>query len=72
MNGKDMGGNDVFIGVMVSSVNSTVISSCIANDLPLEVWVTNTVSQIQTLDPYITGVTSDQVVAGAVLYNYAK
>lgn len=64
--------NDVFIGVMVSSVNSTVISSCIANDLPLEVWVTSTVSQIQTLDPYITGVTSDQVVAGAVLYNYAK
>lgn len=64
--------NDVFVDIMTSSATSEVVASCISNDLPLEVWVSNTASQIQGLDPYVTGITSDNLDAGAVLYNYAK
>lgn len=61
--------NEVFLDSFYGDVNSTGIELCIAADLPIEVWTVNSESVINSLDPYITGVTSDNLIAGNVLYN---
>lgn len=41
---------------------------CAAARIPLEVWTVNDVGTVKALDPYVSGVTSDNLVAGRVLY----
>ena len=41
---------------------------CIDNDMPLELWVEDNPENILNLNPYITGVTSNQQIAGKVRY----
>ena len=57
--------NEVFID---SGTNDN-ISLCIEADIPVERWTVNSNSAVLALDPYISGVTSDNVHAGRVLYN---
>lgn len=57
--------NEVFID---SGTNDN-ISLCIEADIPVERWTVNSNSAVLALDPYISGVTSDSVHAGRVLYN---
>ena len=65
--------NEVFVDADVSSVTEALVSECIQNDLPLEVWTVNSETAIiNTLNPYVSGVTSDSLHAGKVLYNNAQ
>lgn len=57
--------NDVFID---SGTNDN-ISLCMDAEIPVERWTVNSNNAIFALDPYISGVTSDNVHAGRVLYN---
>ena len=59
--------NEVFISVNYETLNDEAIQRAITNDFPVEVW-TIPASAIPTLDPYITGYTSDDAVANKVLY----
>ena len=52
-----------------SSHTDAEVNKCIAAGIPLEVWTVNTEASILALQPYITGVTSDSMIAGKVLYN---
>ena len=61
--------NEVFLDIKLAGVTDSGISSCIANNIPLEVWTVNTEKEILNMAPYISGVTSDNLVAGKVLYN---
>ena len=61
--------NEVFLDIKLSGVTDSGISSCIANNIPLEVWTVNTEKEILNMAPYISGVTSDNLIAGKVLYN---
>ena len=58
--------NDVFIDT--GTVNDS-ISLCIENGIPVECWTVDSEEAILSLNPYISGVTSNYQHAGKVLYN---
>lgn len=58
--------NEVFIDT--STTTDAAVALCINAGLPMEVWTINSASTIIGLNPYITGVTSDSLIAGKVLY----
>lgn len=62
------GENEVFMDVNYTYLTDSKISSCAANDLPVEVWTVNQASVIKGLHPYVSGVTSDNQHAGDILY----
>ena len=59
-------GNNVFISS--GSYSSGEITLCKNADIPLEVWTVNSQTTIKNSDPYITGFTSDTLIAGWELY----
>lgn len=59
--------NEVFIDA--GGYNDSSIELCLNNDIPLEVWTYNGTSQIQNMNAYITGVTSDSLIAGKILHD---
>lgn len=61
--------NEVFLGVKYTVLTDNGIDRCVSAGVPLEVWTVNSEEDILALDPYITGVTSDSLVAGEVLMN---
>lgn len=60
--------NEVFINAQLSSLTPTFLSTLIEESIPLEVWIVNTTDEIIGLPPYISGVTSDNLIAGKVLF----
>lgn len=65
------GKNEVFIDAKLANLNDSRINLCITNDFPLEVWTVNTEQEILNMSSYVSGVTSDNLVAGKVLYEAA-
>ena len=61
--------NEVYLGT--SSYGSSAVSTCKAAHVPMEVWTIDSADTIKGLDPYITGVTSNYLIAGKVLYEGA-
>ncbi len=68
-NNLKTGKNEVFMDVNYTYVNDSKVALCMANDLPMEVWTVNDANVIKKLNPYISGVTSDNQVAGKILYD---
>ena len=60
--------NEVFVALLTSAIDSTAVNTLLANDLPLEAYTPNDDATIAALDPYVSGVTSDYIVAGRSLY----
>ena len=60
--------NYVFIDGNVSKLTQATIALCYDAELPLEIWTLDSESGITALDPYISGVTSNNLIAGKVLY----
>lgn len=58
--------NEVFLDV--SSISDDLVDDCITAGLPVEVWTINTTAGITALNDYISGVTSDNLIASKVLY----
>lgn len=61
--------NYVFISWNYSTLTTELLNTYKGLNIPVEVWVANTEEAILGLDPYITGVTSDILIAKDVLYN---
>ena len=61
--------NEIFMDS--SSAGSSEIAAAIANDIPVELYTLNDEAGIIGADPYISGITSDLLVAGIVLYNHS-
>jgi glycerophosphoryl diester phosphodiesterase len=59
--------NEVFMNS--GSRTAEAVQRCISADLPMEVYTLDNTSYITALDPYITGVTSNSLIAGKILYN---
>lgn len=62
------GTNEVFIDARLSNLTASIVKSCVDKGFPLEVWTVNTEAEIKSMPNYVTGVTSDYLVAGRVLY----
>lgn len=60
--------NEVFLDMRYASVTSAFVESCITAGVSLEVWTVNTDVDFKSLDPYISGVTTDSLRAYAPLY----
>ena len=65
------GKNEVFIDCAASNATNEAVTLCVDADIPLEVWTVNTEAAILGLDSYISGVTSDNLIAGKVLSDEA-
>ena len=65
----DTGKNEVFIDAYYKNVNSDAVNLCVSNLLPLEVWTVDDENAVLALDPYVSGVTSNHLVASKVLKN---
>ncbi|WP_049946262.1 glycerophosphodiester phosphodiesterase [Butyrivibrio sp. WCD2001] len=57
--GLRSGSNDVFLDLMFSDMTNTMIELSKTNHMPIEIWTINTVDEIKTLDPYISGITTN-------------
>lgn len=65
------GFNSVYVAVHInqnSSITNEIVDALIAEDIELEMYTPNFISVMQSLNPYVTGVTSDWLIAGNVLY----
>lgn len=60
--------NEVFVNCGFTNATGNAVQLCADADIPLEVWTVNKETSILSLDPYISGVSSDNIVAGKVLY----
>lgn len=62
--------NDVFVNTCRYDIPE-IIELCINANLPVEAWTINDEEVIKGLHPYISGVTSDKLIASEVLYDYS-
>lgn len=65
------GRNEVFIDADFPHISTDFFNACRSANIPLEVWTVNNKDSIISLNPYISGVTSDVLVASDVLSEYA-
>lgn len=63
------GYNEVFIDCAQSNANENAVTLCMNADIPLEVWTVNSEGSMFALNPYISGVTSDNLIASKLFYN---
>lgn len=66
------GKNEVFINAAGNDLTNEIIASCQESDIPLEVWAVGNGASIVSANSYISGFTTDAVIAGVVLYESAK
>lgn len=59
--------NDVFITASYANLTDSKIQMCADNCIPLEMWSVNDVDVIKNMNSYISGVTSDELIASKVL-----
>ena len=64
------GYNEVFVNAQQGIVDNTLSDDCYNYGLELECWVPDTESSVIAKAQYVTGITSDFLVAEKVLYNY--
>ena len=57
------GRNSVFLDAQLSTVTAEKIENAKSRNVPMEVWTVTTTAEIDSLDDYITGVTSPNIVA---------
>lgn len=60
-------GNEVFIDANVSHITTESIALCIAAGIPVEVWTVDSAASMAAVNPYVTGIASNKLVAGRVL-----
>jgi len=65
------GSNEVFLDMQNAPSYIATACKAVTIPLPLERWTEDTASNIRTMDKYITGVTSNKLIAGKVLYDNA-
>lgn len=67
--------NEVFIDTR--GISSTVVNKCKTNHIPLETWKPAaqvddySLADLLALDPYFTGITTNVILGGQMLYEYA-
>lgn len=61
--------NYVSIDARITNLTDALVQSCIDANVPLEVWTVDDAATILSMSPYITGVTSNSLIAGKVLFN---
>lgn len=61
--------NEVFVDAKYTNLTDETLAICVAAGIPLELWTVNSLTYIQGMNMYVSGVTSDNWNAGKVLYD---
>lgn len=61
--------NEVFINSAVSAVTDDTAALCANADIPLEVWTINDKDNLLALPPYVSGFSSDRLIANEIFYD---
>ena len=64
------GKNEAFLPIKSSLVTNAGIQKCIAANIPIEVWTVDTANEMLALNPYVSGVISNTLSYGSVLYEH--
>ena len=60
--------NEVFLALKSTQVNDSAVQKCIAAELPLETWTVDDETTMLNLPAYVTGIISNNLNGGRVLY----
>lgn len=60
--------NLVFFAPKYTAITTAIVNACIEADIPIRTWTINDASVMLGLNPYVSGITSDNIIAGKVLY----
>lgn len=63
--------NKVFYDVNYGGINQEISTAFAAENIPVEAWTVNSASAMLGLNKYVSGITSDNLIAGKVLYDSA-
>lgn len=68
-NGLKTTKNKVFYDVYYGSATQSVCDALRAENIPIEAWTVNSADAMLGLNKYVSGITSDNLIAGKVLYD---
>lgn len=60
------GVNNVFVDILYTQATNAFCTSCMEKDIDVEVWTVDTESAVLSLDPYVSGVTSNKLFASSI------
>ena len=60
--------NEVFLALKSTQVNDSAVQKCILAGLPMETWTVDDETSMLNLPPYVTGIISNNLNSGRVLY----
>lgn len=60
--------NTIIINMHTSGITAAAITKCKESRIELETWTVNDIAVIRSLDPFVSGVTSDSLNASMILY----
>lgn len=61
--------NSVFYDTYYNALTQTVCDTFKAKNTPIEAWTVDSAESMISLNPYVSGITSDNLIAGKVLYD---
>lgn len=62
------GSNEVFLDVSCGELTEDMVELCVEQDIPVEVWNVDDEETILAADGYVSGFTTDTLIAGAMLW----
>lgn len=63
------GTNLVFFAPKYTAITTSIVNTAATAKIPIRTWTINDASTMLGLDPYVTGITSDNLIGGKVLYD---
>lgn len=74
-NGLKTSTNEVFLDIRGNNTDArgkstAVVGKCKTNGFPLEIWTIDTESDLMSLNNYVTGITTNAIIGGKLLYDY--
>lgn len=63
--------NEAFLDIESNLLTDTIISLCVDNNIPVEVWTVEFAGEVAALNPIVSGVTSNRVLSDEFMYNKA-
>lgn len=61
--------NEVFSDMSINTVTQTIVDAYMSERIPLEVWTVDSADVVKSMNPYISGVTSNSILADKILYD---
>lgn len=61
--------NEIFLNINHQYLTNDMVNLAITNNLPLEIYTTDSINNINNFNGYISGMTSNTLIAGNILYN---